>query len=126
MLLFVLMQVAQQAAVVETIARRGEPYRKVREALAVSGISGLVLLHDGPGFVAKHFNLNEADWRHATRIYLVDAEPDRRTEWACRYELPGWTVVSYDAQSRRATLVNGRADCGLLGEPATKHNSSAQ
>lgn len=126
MLLFVLMQGAQQAAVVETIARRGEPYRKVREALAVSGISGLVLLHDGPGFLAKHFNLNEADWRHATRIYLVDAEPDRRTEWACRYGVPGWTVVSYDAQSHRATFIDGRADCGLLGEPATKRSSSAQ
>jgi hypothetical protein len=111
MILFVAMQVAQQASVAETIARRGEPYRKVREALAASGVSGLVLLHDGPGFVAKHFNLNDADWRHATRIYLVDAEPDRRAQWACRYGFPGWTVVTYDAHSHRATFVNGKADC---------------
>lgn len=111
LLLFVVMQVAQQAMVVETVARRGEPYRKVREALAESGISGLVLLHDSPGFVAQHFNLNDADWRHASRLYLVDAEPDRRSEWACRYGLPGWTVVSYDAKSHHATFVNGRAEC---------------
>jgi hypothetical protein len=112
MLLFVAMQVAQQAAVAETVARLGEPYRKVREAIAASGVSGLVLLHDGPGFVAKHFNLNEADWRHATRIYLVDADPDRRAEWACRYGVPGWTVVTYNAQSHRANLADGIADCG--------------
>jgi hypothetical protein len=111
MLLFVLMQVAQQAAVAEAVARRGEPYRKIREALASSGISGLVLLHDGPGFVAQHFNLNDADWRHASRIYLVDAEPNRRGEWACRYGVSGWTVVSYDAQSHRPTFVSGSADC---------------
>jgi hypothetical protein len=120
MLLFVIMQVVQQAAVAETIARRGEPYRKVREALAHSGISGLVLLHDSPGFVAQHFNLNDADWRHAQRIYLVDAEPDRRAEWACRYGVPGWTVVSYDAQSRRATFVDGRTDCNNLPNQQTR------
>ena len=112
MLLLVVMQVAQQAAVVETVARLGEPYRKVREAIAVSGISGLVLLHNAPGFVPQHFNLNEADWRHANRIYLIDAEPDRRPQWACRYGVSNWTVVSYDAQSHRATFVDGTADCG--------------
>ncbi len=117
-LLFVAMQLATQAAVANTVARRGEPYRKIREAIAASGISGLVLLHDSPGFVAKHFNLNDADWRHATRIYLVDADPDRRAEWACRYGFSAWTVVTYDAQSRRAKFTNGKADCGSgLSQP---------
>jgi hypothetical protein len=70
-----------------------------------------VLLHDGPGFVAKHFNLNEADWRHAVRINLIDAEPDRRGKWVCRYGVPGWTVVTYDAQSHGGIFENGKADC---------------
>jgi hypothetical protein len=110
--LFTVMQTAMQTTTAMTVWRRGEPYRKIRAAVTASNISGLVLLHDSPGFVAKHFNLNEADWRHAPRIYLVDAEPDRRGEWACRYGVAEWTAASYDAQSHRAVLVNGKADCG--------------
>lgn len=112
MLLFVIMQFTLEGTMANTIARRGEPYRKIRAELTASGVSGLVLLHDGPGFVAKHFNLNEADWRHAARIYLVDAEPDHRGEWACRYGVPGWTVISYDVQSHHASFVKGRVECG--------------
>ena len=111
MLLFATMQVGQQGATVVTVARRFEPYRKVREAINSSGVKGLVLLHDSPGFVAKHFNLNDADWRHASRIYLIDAEPDRRNEWACRYGVASWTAVSYDPQSKRAVLLRGNAAC---------------
>jgi len=114
MLLFAAIQVTQQAAAVKSVVRIGEPYRKVTDALAASGISGLVLLHDGPGFVAKHLNLNEADWRHAPRIYLVDAEPGRRAEWACRFGVPNWTVVSYDTQSHRAIFLHGKADCATV------------
>jgi hypothetical protein len=112
-LLFAVMQATQQCQTVATVARRGEPYRKVREAVAASNPSGLVLLHDGPGFDAKHLNLNAADWRHARTIYLVDAEPEHRDEWACRYGVPEWTVVTYDAQWHRAILKNGKADCGI-------------
>ncbi|MGO9166992.1 MAG: hypothetical protein ACLP56_08965 [Candidatus Sulfotelmatobacter sp.] len=111
MLLFVMLQVSQQAATVNVIARRGEPYRRVREAIAASGVSGLVLLQDGPGFVAKHFNLNDGDWRHAGRIYLLDAEPDRRAQWACLYGFPAYTVVTYDAHTHRGTLLKGNANC---------------
>jgi len=111
MLLLGIMQLAQQAAAVNAIARRGEPYRKVREAIAASGFSGLVLLHDSPEFVAEHFNLNEADWRHAPRIYLLDAEPERRAEWACRYGVPAYAVVSYDELTRSAILLEGKANC---------------
>jgi hypothetical protein len=109
LILIAILQGAQQAATIHSIARRGEPYRKVRQAIASSGISGLVFLHDGPGFVAKHFNLNAADWRHAGRIYLVDAEPARRSQWACMYGFSTYTVVSYG--SHRANFIAGRADC---------------
>jgi hypothetical protein len=111
MLLFVIMQVSQQAVTVDVIARRGEPYRRVREGITASGVSGLVFLHDGPGFVAKHFNLNDAYWRHASRIYLVDAEPDRRVQWACWYGVPRYTVVTYDPLTHRAIFLGGNADC---------------
>jgi hypothetical protein len=111
-ILFTMMQVTQQAAAVKIVARMGQPYRKVREAVAASGVTGLVFLHDGPGFIAKHFNLNDADWRNASRIYLIDADPDRRGEWACRYGFSGWTLVAYDAQLHRAILAVGKSDCG--------------
>jgi hypothetical protein len=58
------------------VSKLGEPYRKVRVAVAHSNISGLVFVHDSPGFVAMHFNLNEADWRHASHVYLVDADAE--------------------------------------------------
>jgi len=110
--LFAVMQAAMLAATLNTVSRRGEPYRKIRDAVTASSLSGLVLLHDSPGFVAKHFNLNDADWRHASRIYLVDAETDRRGDWACRYGLAEWTVVSYDPELHSAIFVKGKAECG--------------
>ncbi len=111
MLLFVIMQIGQQAATARVIAKRTEPYRKVRETIAASGISGLVFLHDAKGFTARYFNLNDADWRHASRIYLLDAEPGHRAEWACRYGSPAYTVVTYDPFTHQAVFLSGNADC---------------
>ncbi len=112
MFLFAAMQITQQTAAITTVARRGEPYRKVRAALTASTVTGLVFLHDGPGFVAKHFNLNDADWRNASRVYLIDAEPDHRDEWSCRYGFGGWTAVTYDPQSKQAVLISRKTNCG--------------
>ena len=100
---------------IHALSSLGEPYRKVRAALEGSNTSRLVLLHDAPGFVAKHFNLNEADWRHAPRIYLVDADTDRRADWACRYDYSRWVVVSYDPGSHAATLSEGHTQCASAG-----------
>jgi heme/copper-type cytochrome/quinol oxidase subunit 4 len=119
MLLFAAMQILQLAATVRTVADRVEPYRKVREAVMASGVTGLVLLHDSPGFVAKHFNLNEADWRHAPRIYLIDAEPDRRDEWACRYGVSNWTVITYGAKEDSASVLPGTPNCTNLHDDRT-------
>src|SRR5579863_1457025 len=77
------LQIGQLAYAVHVVSRRGEPYRKVRAAVAYTDISGLVFLHDSPGFVAMHFNLNEADWRHASHVHFVDADAERRADWAC-------------------------------------------
>jgi hypothetical protein len=111
MLLFVIMQIGQAAATVNAIAHRTEPYRRVREAIVASGISGLVFLHDAPGFAGRYFNLNDADWRHAARIYLLDAEPDHRSEWACRYGAAAYTVFTYDLQTHQAVFFDGKAEC---------------
>ena len=112
--LFTAMQVTQQCAAVATVVNRVEPYRRVREVIAASGVTGLTFLHDSPGFVAKHFNLNDPDWRHASRIYLVDAEPELRDEWACRYGFARWTVVIYDPKLKRASVLKSASNCPTL------------
>jgi hypothetical protein len=111
MVLFAIMQIGQQAAAANAIAHRTEPYRRVREAIAASGISGLVFLHDARGFAGRYFNLNDADWRHAARIYLLDAEPERRAQWACRYGATAYTVITYDPHTHQAVFIGGNADC---------------
>ncbi|MGO8793613.1 MAG: hypothetical protein ACLQLC_02225 [Candidatus Sulfotelmatobacter sp.] len=117
MLLLAIMQVGHEAAAAQAIARRTEPYRRVREAIAASGVSGLVFLHDAPGFAGRYFNLNEADWRHAGRIFLLDAEPERRAQWACRYGSPAYTVVTYDAHTHQGDFLEGKADCEGTNPP---------
>jgi len=102
---------------VHALSSLGEPYRKLRAALVSSNASRLVLLHDAPGFVAKHFNLNDADWRHASQVYLIDADSDCRAEWACRYGYSEWVVASYDPRSRAATLIGGSARCAAPQNP---------
>lgn len=110
-------QLGQLAFAVRFVSKQGEPYRRVKAAVTSPCVSGLVFLHDSPGFVAKHFNLNDPDWRHAKRIYLVDAEPDQRAAWACRYGFSRWLVASYDPRSRSARIDTAHADCPTVGRP---------
>lgn len=111
------LQIGQVAFAVQVVARRGEPYRKVREAVTNSNFSGVVFLHDSPGFIAKHFNLNDADWRHAPRVYLVDVEADHRAEWVCRYGFSHWLVASYDRRAHAAIVEPGETDCSAAKAP---------
>jgi hypothetical protein len=60
-------QLGEMAWAVQALSNLGEPYRKVRAAVSSPQVTGMVFLHDAPGFVAKHFNLNDADWPHAAR-----------------------------------------------------------
>jgi hypothetical protein len=110
LVLLTVLQLNQQAATAITVARQGEPYRKIRAATARVP-NGIVFLHDSPGFVAKHFNLNQADWRHAPHIFLVDADPGTRNEWTCRYEASSWTVAEYDPNTHSAFLDTESANC---------------
>jgi hypothetical protein len=106
-----LLQAGQQAAAALTVARNGEPYRKIRTA-TTHAPEGVVFLRDSPGFVAKHFNLNQADWPHARHVFLVDADPDRRNEWACRFHVSTWTLAEYDPATHSAILTPEPANCG--------------
>ena len=115
----VMMQLSQQAAAAITVARQGEPYRKLRAATAQVP-NGIVFLHDSPGFVAKHFNLNQADWRHAPHIFLVDADPEQRNEWACRYQSSTWTVAEYDPKTHSALLDTQSTSCSVRTAQPTK------
>jgi len=109
--LLTVVQFNQQAATAVTVARQGEPYRKIRAATAKVP-NGIVFLHDSPGFVAKHFHLNQTDWRHSSHIFLVDADPGARNEWTCRYETSTWTVAEYDPKTHSAVLDIESANCG--------------
>jgi len=109
--LLAILQVSQQGLTALTVAREGEPYRKIRAAVSQPSVTGVVFLRDSPGFVAKHFNINQADWAHAPRIFLVDFEPDHRNEWACRYHASNWTVAEYDPETRSAVLQGGSTNC---------------
>jgi 4-amino-4-deoxy-L-arabinose transferase-like glycosyltransferase len=109
------LQVGETVWAVHSVSSLGEPYRKVRVVLLDSKASRLVLLHDAPGFVAKHFNLNDADWRHAPQVYLVDADMDHRADWACRYGYAQWAVVSYNPRSHAATVSEDHTQCASAG-----------
>lgn len=111
LLLLAFVQTNQQGAMAMALSRTEEPYRKVRAAVSRPDITGVVFLHDSQGFVAKHFNLNDADWVHADRLFLVDAEPERRNDWACRYRVGAWTVVEYNPATHSAVLTRDRANC---------------
>jgi peptidoglycan/LPS O-acetylase OafA/YrhL len=106
-----ILQVSQQAAAALAVASNGEPYRKIRSATAHAP-AGVVFLEDSPGFVAKHFNLNSPDWQKAPHVFLVDADPTRRNEWACRFHAQTWTLAQYDPKVHSAILMTEPTKCG--------------
>lgn len=106
-----ILQISQQAAAALTVARNGEPYRKIRSATAHAP-AGVVFLRESSDFVAKHLNLNQADWPHAGHVFLVDAQPDRRNEWACKFHASTWTLAEYDPATHSVILTTAQTDCG--------------
>lgn len=116
LILLSILQVSQQAATAVTVGRQGEPYRRIRAATRHAP-AGIVFLHDSPGFVAMHFNLNQADWGHARHVFLVDADPDRRQEWACLFHAQTWTLAEYDPRTHSAVLTTEPVRCQAAGHP---------
>jgi hypothetical protein len=70
----------------------------------------LIFLQSGPGYDARFMNFNDGDWRHAGAVYLIDADPAKRDEWACRLGRPEWMVVGLDAGGRVSRKL-GRSEC---------------
>ena len=66
-----------------------------------------------PDFNPKFLNLNNPDWRHAPVVYLIDAEPSARDEWACRFGRPDWVVLGYDVATNNIWKQSGRSHCRL-------------
>jgi len=109
-------QAAHLGIASESLWFRGEPYRKVKNAVSsLAASTDIVFLHSSqgriPAFNPKFLNLNDADWRHAPMVYLIDAEPDRREEWACRFGRTTWFVVGYDAAAGNVWEQGGHAHC---------------
>jgi len=109
-ILLAILQISQEGAAAFTVARKGEPFRKIRTA-ALQAPAGVVFLSDSGGFLGKHFNLNEPDWPHAAHVFLVDADRDHRNAWACRYHAATWTVAQYDPTTHSAIVTIQPADC---------------
>ena len=100
----------------EILWHRGEAYRSVRNAvLSLPSSTDLVFLHSSqgnpPAYNARFMNLNNPEWKDAPVVYLIDAEPDRRGDWACRFGRPIWNVVGYDEVGKRVWVESGHADC---------------
>lgn len=100
----------------EFMWHKGEAYRKIRSAVSLLPPSrNVVFLHSSqgnpPSYNATFMNLNDPEWKRAPVVYLIDAEPDRRQEWACRLGRSTWNVIGYDQVGKRVWEESGHADC---------------
>jgi hypothetical protein len=76
------------------------PSIRMRNAIANPELSGAVIfLGNAPGLSGLDLNWNDADWKHAAVIYVVDPGPTRRAEIACALQRSRWAVLSYDAKT---------------------------
>ncbi len=103
-------QIAKEKGMVASVWRAGGPYHRIAAAAAEQK-APLVFLKSGQGYNARFMNFNEGDWRHAPTVYLIDADPAKRDEWACRFGRPDWVVIGLDANGK-ATAERGRSECG--------------
>ncbi len=112
MISFLAIQISQQAIAAQAVLRDSSVYRQVRHAAEhLDPAIHLVFLHESESLVPKHFNLNQANWRSAPVVYLVDAEVERRSDWACRLGRPQWVVLQYDEAARVVREDPGHAQC---------------
>lgn len=83
-----------------------EPYASVRLAAEQVKLPNAVVFlqpHD-PEFVAKHFNLNRADWPSAPLFFAPDPGPDARPVLARALGRPAWVVITYDPSLHKAQV----------------------
>jgi hypothetical protein len=107
-------QVFHFGLLAETMFRIKTGYGRVLEA--VDGLrldQAVVLMQSAPGFGAKNFNPNAAEWERAPVFYVKDPGPARRQEVICALGRPRWVVVTYESGRGEAVIVDrGDAACG--------------
>jgi len=97
--LFAAMQIADIGGMVRSLWNLNPPYHAVKAAVAdLDGKVPLVFLQSGSGYNARFINFNQADWKHAPTVYLIDADPSNRDAWACRFDRADWVVLHFDAK----------------------------
>jgi dolichyl-phosphate-mannose-protein mannosyltransferase len=107
--MLILASVSKEIGAVREIVRLGKSYSAVRKA-AQESTAPVVFLHSGAGFNPRFMNLNEADWRHARTVYLIDAEPEKRAQWACQLGRRRWQTL-YPDGPRVPLLEPGETTC---------------
>ncbi|HVX65080.1 MAG TPA: glycosyltransferase family 39 protein [Bryobacteraceae bacterium] len=113
-------QVFHFGLLVNTMLRIKTGYGRVLEA--VDGLRldrAVVLMKPAPGFGAKNFNPNAADWERAPVFYVKDPGPARRQEVVCALGRPRWVVVSYRRDLGQAIIVD-RGDAACSAEQAAR------
>jgi hypothetical protein len=106
-----LVETGQEAISASVLWTASEPYRQVHQAAENLGRkpSAIFLKSAGPEFVAKHFNLNQPDWKRHPLFFFVDPGPAQRAVWACRVGRRDWAVITYDAVKHAAAEEFGTA-----------------
>jgi hypothetical protein len=103
------LQLFEQAVALPAVVRRSQVTREVRKQVAGGARVVFLKESDQSAFTPKHANWNDADWRHASHIYLVDPGPLTRQAWANRFGEVTWKVVGYDEQTGKASVEDGPA-----------------
>jgi len=117
--LLAVMQVADVKGMVESLWHVGGQYHAIKAAVARwNGQVPLVFIRDGDAYHARFANFNHADWRIAPTLYLIDADPQKRDEWACRVGRADWVVLSVGAGTQ-LHQEKGHSTCPVASE--TRH-----
>jgi hypothetical protein len=115
-----LLQLPLDALLARYIIQKRQIYSQIRVAANASMREvSLVFLEASEHFVARHFNLNQADWQKSPCIFLIDPGVSRRNEVACRFGRPQWAVLTYDETSRKPVKQEGIANCKDMQGPGT-------
>ncbi len=85
------------------------PFARVHDlAVQLPLANGIVYLASSPGYMSHLDNPNAADWRHAPLIYLVDPGESRRADVARQFGRSHYAVLTYDAPSAAAKVLEVR------------------
>lgn len=97
-------QILMTLAAINVLYFYSQPYAAVRAAAKQNqNCDCAVFIANTPtALYSRNMDMNGANWRRANVFYFNDPGPEQRQIWANRYGWHHWTVVTYDAESRRA------------------------